>query len=79
MTLFTNASTNAIAATAQYQPTATGRVNLLLEHPMTAGTTSTITVDVYLGPSTTGTMQFNINGLLGAITKSGISIMEICV
>ena len=78
--LFQDSTANAIAATAAYVDTGTGRVNLVLTHKMTAGTTSSTTFKVRAGGDVASTTTFNgFSGArkFGAISKSTIFIYEV--
>ena len=78
--LFEDTTANALAATLTTQATATYRVNLSLNHYMTAGTTSAKTFKVRAGSDTPGTFTFNGHSgsrLFGGVMASSITITEI--
>lgn len=77
--LFQDATASALAATGTTQGSANYTANVVLEHTMTAGTTSSTTFRVRAGLQTAGTMTFNGTSsarLYGAIPKSSIIITE---
>lgn len=79
LALFQDSTVNAIAATSQYNVTATARNSIKLIHRMAAGTTSSTTFKLRAGPAAAGTTTFNGNSsarLFGAIPKSSIVITE---
>ncbi len=77
--LFQDATSNALAGTISYQATAGGEVNMLIQHVMVAGTTSSTTFNVRAGAASAGTTTFNGASsarIFGAIPKSSIIIRE---
>lgn len=77
--LFQDTIVDALAAVAEYNPTANTEAVIRILHTMTAGTTSATTFKVRAGPDSAGTMTFNGSGgvrIFGAITKSAITITE---
>lgn len=78
--LFQDATTNAIAAVADYgAAVATGTQNLFLRYTMVAGTTSSTTFRVRLGTPSANTVTFNGQSggrLFGGITLSNMRITE---
>ena len=79
MALFQDATANALAVSNVYMLTAAQMVSQPLSHTMVAGTTSSTTFRVRIGPSLAGTVSFNGTGgsrYFGATTKSFIKITE---
>lgn len=79
MALFQDATASALAATAEYDATATSRRNISLRHNMTAGTVSATTFRFRAGPSSAGTLTFNgasAARIFGGVTLSNIKITE---
>lgn len=77
--LFQDATSDALSATAQATAGADFSYTLRLTHTMVAGTTSSTTFRVRVGNSASGTVSFNgaaAARLFGAITKSSIVITE---
>ncbi len=78
--LFQDSTASALAASAQFNSSATFTPSIVvINHELTAGTTSATTFKVRGGLNNTGTMTFNgINTarILGGITKSSIVITE---
>lgn len=79
LALFQDSTANALAATADFQATATASMCLKLTHDMAAGTISATTFKVRIGGVSAGTTTFNGNGgtrVFGGITISNIKITE---
>lgn len=77
--LFQDSTANALAGSAQFQPTAGTEVSLTIRHEMAAGTTSATTFRVRAGGGGAGTTTFNgVGGTrrYGGITLSNIRITE---
>lgn len=77
--LFQDATANALAASANFQGTASAATQVTFTHKMVAGTTSATTFKVRGGSATAGTITFNGSAgsrLFGAIPKSSIVITE---
>lgn len=80
MALFQDSTANALAATTQMADTAQRAIGLTLCHYMTAGTTSSTTFKVRMGPATAGSIYLNGNAGLqyfGGVGASSITIEEI--
>ena len=78
LALFQDSSTFALAATASNQQTGISNI-ISLTYQMTAGTTSSTTFRVRIGPSTGGTITLNGSAgsrLLGGVLTSSIEIWE---
>lgn len=77
--LFQDASANALAATAVFNSTGTGRNSLTLVFKMTAGTTSSTTFRVRIGGASASTVTMNGSSgarKFGGITLSSVTIKE---
>lgn len=82
MALFQDATSNALAATTQYQATANGAASNKLAYSMIAGTTSSTTFRIRIGANVAGTTTFggaSSATLFGAIAHSAIVIREYTV
>lgn len=80
MALFQDSTANAIAATSSYEAVATAGHTIILNHAMTAGTTSSTTFKVRIGQTNAGTLTFNGAGGLrrfGGVINSSIIITEV--
>jgi predicted methyltransferase len=78
--LFQDSTANALATSAFYSATATGGSLLVIDHFMTAGTTSSTTFKFRAGASVAGTTTFNGQGgqrRWGGTMASSITITEI--
>lgn len=78
--LFQDSTASALAAVAQYQNIGTGMLNFKFTHYMTAGTTSSTTFKVRIGPESSRTMTFNGASsarYFGGVMASSITIHEI--
>lgn len=75
--LFQDSTANALAATASFNATATGRNSLSLTYRMAAGTTSATTFRVRLGGASASTVTFN--GSSGARKFGGISLSSMTI
>lgn len=77
--LFQDATANALAAVAFYQPTGTAPMSIPLQHEMAAGTTSATTFRVRAGANSAGTVTMNgQSGVrrFGGVASSRITITE---
>lgn len=77
--LFQDSNADAIAASKNRTSAGDAMVPIVIDHSMTAGTTSSTTFKVRLGPQSAGTLTFNGEAgvrQFGAITKSFISVTE---
>lgn len=80
MALFQDSTASAIAATNNYEATANAVHTLLINHSMTAGTTSSTTFKVRIGLTNAATLTFNGSAgarRLGGIINSSIIITEV--
>jgi len=78
--LFQDATANALAATTFFQPQATANAPVVMNHYMTAGTTSSTTFKLRAGGMAVGTTTFNGQATarrFGGVMASSITIMEI--
>jgi hypothetical protein len=79
--LFQDSTANALAATSFYIDSAGGRANIRLQHTMTAGTTSSTTFKVRVGPGSASNVDINGNSagarVFGGVAKTAITITEI--
>lgn len=77
--LFQDSTADALAATASYQPTATGPVTVNLDYSMAAGTTSSTTFKIRIGGDATGTVTLNGQSAarrFGGVSASTLKITE---
>ena len=80
MSLFQDATADALKTVAEYSGAGNESRNLSLDYYMTAGTVSATTFKIRIGGSTAGTTTFNGIGaarLFGGVAGSSITITEI--
>lgn len=77
--LFQDSTANALSATIDYRANNNTSGKTILEHYMTAGTTSSTTFKVRIGPDSSATLYLNGDGtrFFGGVCNSFITIMEI--
>lgn len=77
--LFQDSTANAIAAAGSWQQTSGGMFEHYLRHIMLAGTTSSTTFNVRIGPASAGTIYFNGKSgsrVFGGVASSTLKITE---
>jgi hypothetical protein len=78
--LFQDSTANALAASTGHQSVSSGTYNMMLNHYMTAGTTSETTFKVRIGSHVAGTLEINGQSSarkFGGVAASSITIWEI--
>lgn len=77
--LFQDSTASALSATIDYRANSTTSGKTILQHYMTAGTTSSTTFKVRIGPDSSATIYLNGDGtrFFGGVCNSFITIMEI--
>jgi len=78
--LFQDSTANALAASTGHQSVSSGTYNMMLNHYMTAGTTSSTTFKVRIGSNVAGTIEINGQSAarkFGGVAASSITIWEI--